>query len=194
MHEAASGRPFHLGGMMDFPPLDTLGRRIMICGPSNSGKSTLAQALSRKLGVEAVYIDLLRHKPNTDWELRPDAEFHQLHTQAVAQDAWVMEGNYTALFPERLPRATGIILIHSNRWSALGRYVHRTLFERKRAGALAGNHDSLKLWLAAYILVDQPRKAPALRKKLKASGLPMLELRNMRELNRLYAAWGLTRR
>ena len=37
---------------MDLPPLSALGERIMICGPSNSGKSTLAVALARKIDAE----------------------------------------------------------------------------------------------------------------------------------------------
>jgi len=36
---------------MDFPPLEAFGRRIMICGPSNSGKSTLAAAVAQQLGI-----------------------------------------------------------------------------------------------------------------------------------------------
>lgn len=66
---------------MSFMPLETLGPRIVICGPSNAGKSTLARALERKLGLPAVYLDLLRHRPNTDWELKPADEFERLHAE-----------------------------------------------------------------------------------------------------------------
>jgi len=38
-------------------PLASLGARIVILGPSNAGKSTLAVALSHKLGVPAVHLD-----------------------------------------------------------------------------------------------------------------------------------------
>jgi adenylate kinase family enzyme len=34
-------------------PLESLGNRIVIFGPSNSGKSTLASALSQRLGIPA---------------------------------------------------------------------------------------------------------------------------------------------
>lgn len=48
-----------------------LGDRICILGPSNSGKSTLADAIARKRGLEPIHLDLLHHLPNTDWEPRP---------------------------------------------------------------------------------------------------------------------------
>ena len=53
--------------MPDIPPLSTLGRRIMVCGPSTAGKSTLAVAIGRKLGIPAMHVDLFRHLPDTDW-------------------------------------------------------------------------------------------------------------------------------
>ena len=57
--------------MGEFLPLAALGPRIMICGPSNSGKSTLAVAMASKLGAEAFHVDLFRHLPDTNWVQRP---------------------------------------------------------------------------------------------------------------------------
>ena len=118
--------------------LSDLGRRIMICGPSSSGKSTLAVAIGRKLGIPAVHLDLFRHLPHTDWVQRPDADFYRLHDEAITADAWVMEGNYSVLMPQRLKRATGIILLGDHRWISLWRYIRRSLMQRDRAGGLDG--------------------------------------------------------
>ena len=52
-------------------PLEALGQRIMVCGPSNAGKSTLAVALARKLGATPFHVDLFRHQPDTNWVQRP---------------------------------------------------------------------------------------------------------------------------
>ena len=65
-----------------------LGERICILGPSNSGKSTLAEAIARKRGLEVVHLDLLYHLPNTDWELRPTDEFVALHDAAITGEQW----------------------------------------------------------------------------------------------------------
>jgi adenylate kinase family enzyme len=178
--------------MPPIPPLAIFGNRIMICGPSNSGKSTLAVALGRKLGIEAIHLDTLKHLPNTDWVARDDAEFARLHDEATAPDAWIMDGNYSRLMPSRLQRATGIIVLYDNRWANLFRYVRRSLFERHRPGNLEGAQDSIKWAMIRWIWISEPRSAHY-RTELPKSGLPYLEFRGMRALNRLYAAWNLAR-
>jgi adenylate kinase family enzyme len=181
--------------MAHFPPLAALGQRIVICGPSNAGKSTLARAIGRKLDLPVVYLDLLRHEAHTNWVPKAQEEFDVAHAMAIAGDSWVMEGNYASHYPARLARATGIIFLGSEPWRSVLRYVRRTLFEGpERAGQLAGGTDRLKWSLAHYILIEQPRKHDRDRKILTASGLPMIELRAMRELGPLYAAWGLIRK
>ena len=180
--------------MSDFPPLASLGDRIMICGPSNAGKSTLAVALARKLGSEAFHVDLFRHLPDTDWVQRSDEEFTALHDAAILKDRWVMDGNYSKLMPQRVARATGIILLGDNRWANFARYVRRTLFEkRQRPGSLAGDKDSIKWEMVRWILLVQPPLREQARARVRSAGLPLIELGSMRELQRLYEAWGLER-
>lgn len=178
---------------MDFPPLASFGHRIMVCGPSNSGKSTLTAALGRKLGIDVVHVDLLRHLPNTNWVQRSDEEFARMHDDAIAGDRWVMDGNYSALIPRRRERATGIILLSDNRWANMYRYLRRTLFEKNRVGALAGNKDSIKFDMIRWVWIGSVRNVSRYSTDLPKPGIPFIHLRGMRELNRLYRAWGLTR-
>lgn len=173
--------------------LEALGPRICICGPSNAGKSTLATAIGRKLGGQTIHLDQLYHYPNTNWEPRPREEFVQLHAQAIAGDIWAMEGNYFALIPARLQRATGIILLGSQPWRQLVRYFRRTLFEKHRHGYVVGAQDRLNWVMIKLILRDQPSKRGRDLGILTASGLPMITLNSMSELNRCYEAWALDR-
>jgi adenylate kinase family enzyme len=183
-----------LGDTMKMLQLSALGDRIMVCGPSNSGKSTLAIALAKKLGAEAFHLDLFRHLPDTDWVQRSDDEFAALHDAAILKDRWVMDGNYSALMPQRFARATGIILLGDNRWANFRRYLWRTLFEkRSRPGSLAGDRDTLKWGMVKWVLFVQPPLRERNRTFLRAAALPMIELSSMRELNRLYREWGLSR-
>jgi adenylate kinase family enzyme len=180
--------------MSDFPPLASLGDRIMICGPSNAGKSTLAVALAKKLDSEAFHVDLFRHLPDTDWVQRSDEEFAALHDAAILKDRWVMDGNYSKLMPQRMGRATGIILLGDNRWANFARYVRRTLLEkRQRPGSLAGDKDSIKWEMVRWILLVQPPLREQNRARVRSARLPLIELGSMRELQRLYEVWGLER-
>jgi adenylate kinase family enzyme len=178
----------------EVPPLESLGQRIVILGPSSTGKSTLAVALDRKLGVAAVHLDQFRFEPNSDWKRRSDSEFFRLHDDAILAEGWVMDGNYSKVLPQRLARATGLILTTDNRWASLYRYFRRTLFERGRAGALDGARDSIKWEMVHWIMVRSPVNQIRYREALVASGLPLVEVNGMGGVNRLYAAWGLTRK
>lgn len=179
---------------MQIPPLESLGPRIMVCGPSNAGKSTLARALAERLGTSAIHLDTLFHQPGTNWVPRPREEFAALHDATVASDRWVIEGNYFGVIAPRLERATGIVLLGSRPWRGLFRYVRRTLFERNgRAGMLEGGIDRLNWKMVRFILVEQPPKRARDVTILRASGKPLIVLEEMDDLRRLYAAWALRR-
>ena len=176
-------------------PLDRLGKRIVIVGPSNAGKSTLAVALSDRLGIPAVHLDQLHHLPNTDWEKRPRAEFVALHDVAVAADTWIMDGNYSGLMPQRLARATGAILITSGHWRRFFRYIRRTVVNRSnRAGHLEGAKDSLKWEMAEWILQKTRHSADRYAELLNDYDLPVVKCHTAAELNALYRYWGLPSR
>ncbi|MEO8756456.1 MAG: hypothetical protein ABI398_01710 [Devosia sp.] len=104
-----------------------------------------------------------------------------------------MDGKASPLMPQRLARATGIILLGGSRWASLARYFRRTLIERERAGALAGNRDSVKWAMIRWIMVNSPANLRRYRRHLPKTGLAFLELRGMRGLRGLYASWGLDR-
>jgi adenylate kinase family enzyme len=177
--------------MMEEPPdIAAFGRRIMIIGPTNAGKSTLAVAIGQKLGIPARHVDLYRHAPNTDWVQRSDAEFAALHDAAVAEPEWVMDGNYSALMPGRIAAATGIVALDDALWWRYWRYFARTL-NRQRAGALEGNRDSIK-WEMIHWLWTTRHSAEKYIAMARDTGLPLAVCRDQRQLQALYRAWGLS--
>lgn len=176
-------------------PLASLGKRIVIFGPSNAGKSMLAVALSEKIGLPAVHLDQLHHLPNSDWQARPEAEFAALHDAAILEECWVMEGNYSRLMSQRLARATGAILITSNRWLRFSRYLKRTLINRSdRAGHLEGARDSVKWEMIHWILVKTRNSGDKYATILHESGLPTVKCHTAKALTDLYQAWNLVSR
>ncbi|QDY69712.1 AAA family ATPase [Qingshengfaniella alkalisoli] len=173
-------------------PLSSLGNRIVVLGPSNAGKSTLAVAIANKLDMPVVHLDRLHHLPNTDWQPRPEADFVALHDAAIRQESWVMDGNYSRLMPDRFARATGVILITSNRWLRVSRYLKRTLVNQStRAGHLEGAQESLKWAMVHWILIARAASAAKYAGMIEASGLPSVQCHTAKELMSLYRKWDL---
>jgi adenylate kinase family enzyme len=174
--------------------LDDLGPRICIFGPSNSGKSTLADAIGRARDLPPVHLDLLYHRPNTDWEPRPAAEFLALHDEAIQAPCWVMDGNYTKTLPQRLAHATGFILLDISTTLSLLRYVRRSWFERERLGALDGGQDSVKWSMIHHIAVTTRANRKRYDEMFARVSVPKVMLRTPRELAAFYRDAGLNRR
>jgi adenylate kinase family enzyme len=173
--------------------LPDLGRRICILGPSNSGKSTLAEAIARKCGLDAIHLDQLHHLPHTDWKPRPREEFLALHDAAILGDAWVIDGNYSACMPQRFRRATGIILLDISTPSSLLRYVMRCLSGRARAGALEGGSDGITWAMLHHIAVVTPGNRKRYAEVYRQTRLPKIRLASMRAIDQCYRQWGLER-
>ena len=173
--------------------LSDLGDRICILGPSNSGKSTLAEAIARKRGLEVVHLDQLYHLPDTDWEARPKDDFVALHDAAIARERWVMDGNYSVCMPQRFRRATGLIVLDVPTLASLLRYFRRTLFEKERRGALEGGRDSVKWDMIRHIAITTPKNRRRYRAMFEQTNLPTVQLSSLRAIKRCFREWDLAR-
>lgn len=173
--------------------LEELGPRICVLGPSNSGKSTLAEAIGRARDLPCVHLDLLFHKPNTDWEPRPKAEFVALHDEAIASPRWVMDGNYSGCLKQRLERATGFMLLDVSTTTSLLRYFRRSWFERNRRGALEGGKDSVKWSMIHHIAVTTRANRKRYDEMFARVSVPKVMIRTPRELAAFYREAGLAR-
>jgi adenylate kinase family enzyme len=173
--------------------IDDLGPRICIMGPSNSGKSTLAEAIARVRDLPAIHLDQLHHLPNTDWQPRTEAEFVALHNEAILASRWVMDGNYSRCLPERLERATGFILLDIPTMTSLLRYLRRSWFERDRRGALEGGRDSVKWEMIRHIAMITRANRKRYEEMFDRINLPKVKLATTQELAHFYRLAGLNR-
>jgi adenylate kinase family enzyme len=173
--------------------LNELGERICIMGPSNSGKSTLAETISRARGLDVVHLDQLYHLPHTDWVPRPADEFTALHDAAISGSHWVMEGNYSRLLPQRLARATGFILLDVATMVSLYRYLRRCWFERDPRGALEGGRDSVKWDMIRHIAVITRANRSRYRDMFDGITLPKVQIYSTEVLTGFYRSNGLRR-
>ncbi|MFE7506091.1 hypothetical protein [Promicromonospora sp. NPDC057488] len=100
-------------------------RRVSVVGASGSGKSTFARRLAAHLGVGHVELDALYWGPG--WTPRPQEDFVGDAEAAVAGDAWVVDGNYSALQPTIWARADTVVWIDPPTPLVLTRVYRRTL-------------------------------------------------------------------
>jgi adenylate kinase family enzyme len=107
-------------------PEQLLGPRIVVCGDSCSGKSTLAQRLARTLDAPYVELDALHwRKPN--WEPATDEDLTADINAATQGDRWVVAGNYLRVAREALwPRATALVWLDLPLRIVLPRAVRRS--------------------------------------------------------------------
>lgn len=98
-------------------------RRVMIIGPCGSGKSTLARDLAQRMGLPLVHMDQLGWQAG--WVETPRAELVVRLEAAVAQDAWLIEGNYGSTLTPRLERADTVIYLDFPITLCLWRLIRR---------------------------------------------------------------------
>lgn len=113
-------------------------KRILVIGCSGGGKSTLARKLGEKLALPVVHLDVLFWKPG--WVESSYDEFRPKVAAAVAEDRWIIDGNFSRTFDLRLPRADTVVWVDQPRRVCLWRAFRRTLtlFGETRADLAPG--------------------------------------------------------
>ena len=94
-------------------------------GNSGSGKSTLARELAASLGVPHLELDSVYHQPG--WEPLPEDEFRRLVTAKTKEDAWVIDGNYSAVRQIVWARADTVVWLDLPRWTVMRQVTWRTV-------------------------------------------------------------------
>ena len=90
-------------------------KRAAIIGNSGGGKSTLARRLGSVWKCDPVEIDGLLWQQ--DWQLTPVEIYNAEHARLIAGESWIIDGlGRLDSIPERLERATDIILVDLPLW------------------------------------------------------------------------------
>jgi adenylate kinase family enzyme len=82
-------------------------KRLVVIGTTSSGKSTLAQNLATKLGLNFIDLDALHWEPN--WTEAPLEVFRERVLEATQAPGWVVAGNYHIVRDLVWPNAEVII-------------------------------------------------------------------------------------
>lgn len=173
--------------------LDKLGNRICIIGCSNSGKSTLADALSKKLNIHAYHLDQYAHLQNSNWQRQSDEMLIAEHSKILKMNSWIIEGNYSVCMKSRFDSATSVIWLDPNVFSSIFRYLLRSIEnDKNRPGRLAGAEKDFSFWLIKWMLFNYPKNRLKYQKLLESrKDLPVLEIKSMSLLKAYYRFWGI---
>jgi adenylate kinase family enzyme len=127
--------------------------RVAILGSGGAGKSALAAALAERTGLPVVHLDVVYWKP--EWTAPPPEEFAAALDAAVAEERWILDGNFLrddAPDP-RFGRADTVIFLDLPRTTCLWRVLKRRVQEarRPRRDLPEGCHESIDLTFLRWI-------------------------------------------
>ena len=115
-------------------------------GSSGSGKSTFGRKLAERLGVDHIELDAIYHQAN--WTSLSDDEFRARVSKVVVGDAWVIDGNYGAVRPLVLERATDVVWLDYSRYVVMSRVIRRSASRAFINRELwNGNKESIRNWV-----------------------------------------------
>ena len=177
-----------------------LGRRIAIFG--GGGKTSLADAIARKLDVPHIELDAIQHGP--DWVQMPEDEFTRIFEQRLNEspDGWVTDGNYQRHRPLLLARADPVSIIQlwfaALFWRILLRSVRRAI---TREPLWNGNRESLRMTFLSrdsilLEIIGKRKRYATYRHTIPRDtppGTNVIIIKGTRQLNAFYKAHGLER-
>jgi adenylate kinase family enzyme len=177
----------------------SIGRRIIVVGSSNAGKSTLAQRLAERLGVPFIELDALHWEPG--WVEAEREVFRERVRRAIAPESWVMAGNYTHQQDVSWPMADTVVWLDLGLPTVLRRCVVRSWRRWRSADLLWGTNrevfwEHLMLWnpdrsLIAYTLKThraRRHRFEALTRDPRWSHLTFIRLRSVEAIDRWLAS------
>ena len=99
--------------------------RILIIGSPGAGKTTLALALGRKLGLPVTHLDVLHWRDG--WVEAPREEFDALLREVLASPRWIIDGNYSRTIPLRLQYCDTVLYLDYPRLLCLCGAIRRVV-------------------------------------------------------------------
>lgn len=125
--------------------------RVAVIGSSGSGKSTFARRLAAATGSDHIELDAVNWQPG--WrglhEHDPD-EFRRRVAVRLDGEAWVTDGNYSAVRPLILARATDVVWLDYPRPLVMARVIRRSFVRAVGGRELwpgTGNTEQFARWL-----------------------------------------------
>ena len=151
--------------------------KIRIIGGPGSGKSFLAERLSRRCGIPCYELDELQWDSAAEsyGTKRPAADRDALLQEILDRDAWIIEGVYVAWCAQTFAEADRICLLSVPRSVYRRRIIRR--FLRRKIGLEKGKRETLRDLRALLRWADkyQRETLPAIREVLAPYAAKLVE-------------------
>ncbi len=117
--------------------------RLVVIGVSGCGKTALARQISLRFDLPHIELDALYWEAN--WQPAPGTVFRERVQAATADEAWVVDGNYSQSRDIVWPRATHVVWLDYGLFTIMWRVSLRTLRRLISQQELwNGNRESLR--------------------------------------------------
>ena len=83
-------------------------KKIIVIGCPGSGKTTFAERLQKKIGLQLFYLDAIWHRP--DKTHIPREEFDVRLSEILAKDSFIIDGNYSRTIERRIVACDTVFL------------------------------------------------------------------------------------
>lgn len=83
-------------------------KKIIVIGCSGSGKTTFAEKLRYKIGIELFYLDAIWHRPDRTHISRE--EYDARLSEILTLDSWIIDGNYSRTIETRMAACDTVFL------------------------------------------------------------------------------------
>ncbi|MFM8331464.1 MAG: DNA topology modulation protein [Candidatus Methylumidiphilus sp.] len=143
-------------------------QRVLVMGSGGAGKSTFSVKLGAKLGLPVLHLD--SYFWSAGWVERDKVEWRQTVERLVAQEKWIMDGNYGGTLDIRLAACDTVIFLDRPRLLCLWRVVRRRLrfHGRTRPDMAAGCDEHLTWEFIRYVWHYPYRRRPQILARLSA--------------------------
>ena len=125
-------------------------RRVVVVGPTGSGKTTLAADIARILGLPHIEQDALYWGPG--WEEPPRELFRQKLEQVLAGGEWVVDGNYSHQRDLTWGQAQALVWLDYGLGVIWWRLLRRTLARTRSREVLWGTN--IETWRGSFFSRD----------------------------------------